>query len=309
MTHIIIAGIGGVGGFFGGLLAKHYEDSADVKITFLARGAHLAEIKKNGLQVIQGEQIRIAKPALATDNASEAGMADFIFLCTKSYDLEATIQQLKPAIDKNTILLPLLNGVDNQERIQALCPENVVLSGCAYIVSRLTQAGVVENTGNIQKLFFGLDGVSDDRFALLENLLKEAGIEATLSDSISAIVWEKFIFLSPTASSTSYYDNCIGDILADSEKMELVNALIEEVKMIALAKQIAVPADITEKTILKLKALPYQATSSMHSDFQNQKPANELESIVGYVVREGQKYQLETPAYDQVYAELKEKQR
>jgi glucose-6-phosphate isomerase len=52
ITDIAVIGIGGVGGYYGGLLAKRYFESKDVEITFVARGRHLEEIKANGLRVL-----------------------------------------------------------------------------------------------------------------------------------------------------------------------------------------------------------------------------------------------------------------
>lgn len=306
-TKIIIAGIGGVGGYFGGLLANHYYDNENVEISFVARGEHLKEIQKNGLKVIKGENEFIAKPHIATDNIAEIGIVDFIVIATKSYDLETIIRQLRPCINQDTIVLPLLNGVDSKERIKKILPDNIVLDGCVYIVSRLKQYGVIENSGNIQTLYFGLDTIENDKLVMLENLFKEANIEASLSRNISTIIWEKFIFISPTATATSYFDKSIGEVLSDNEYYETIMELIEEVKEIAKAKQIIVSEDITEKTLKKLKSLPFETTSSMHSDFKNKKSNNELQSLTGYVLREGMKYNLETPIYNKTYAELKKK--
>jgi 2-dehydropantoate 2-reductase len=83
-TKIIIAGIGGVGGYFGGLLANHFYNNENVEISFVARGEHLKEIQKNGLKVIKGENEFIAKPHIATDNPAEIGIANFIIITTKS---------------------------------------------------------------------------------------------------------------------------------------------------------------------------------------------------------------------------------
>jgi 2-dehydropantoate 2-reductase len=137
-TKTIIAGIGGVGGYFGGVLAKCFEVDEDVSVCFLARGSHLEAIRLNGLRVIKVGVQFVARPAVASDEADELGVAEVIVICTKSYDLEATVEQLKPCINEHTIILPLLNGVDITERIKSILPNNIVLQGCAYIVSRLT---------------------------------------------------------------------------------------------------------------------------------------------------------------------------
>lgn len=302
---ITIAGIGGVGGYFGGLLAKHYHNHPDVEVNFVARGAHLSEIKTNGLRVIQGDSEFIARPKIATDNPFEIGETDVLIVCTKSYDLEEMMNLLRPCITNNTVILPLLNGVDSKARIEALYPANTVLDGCVYIVSRLKQQGVVENVGNIQKLLFGLDNIKNAQLESIEAIFKNAGIEVTLTDTISTVVWEKFIFISPTATITSFYNKSIGEILSEKESLEMLKVLIEEVKQIAKAKGIAVADNITELTLNKLKSLPYEATSSMHNDFKNGKPKTELQSLAGCIITEGEKHHIETPTYLKMYEHLK----
>jgi 2-dehydropantoate 2-reductase len=230
-----------------------------------------------------------------------------VIICTKSYDLETTVKQLIPCINKETIILPLLNGVDSRERIKKMMPENLVLDGCVYIVSRLKQPGVIENQGNVQKLYFGLDGVTNERLEQLESLLKQAGIEASASQYISTIIWEKFIFISPTATATSYFNNSIGEILADEGKLNLLKALIEEVKQVAHAKRIPFEEDIVEKALNRLKSLPFETTSSMHTDYLNNKPTTEMLSLTGYVAEEAKKYGIRVPLYDRIFETLKKK--
>jgi 2-dehydropantoate 2-reductase len=299
---IVVAGIGGVGGYFGGLLAKKYENSDSIDICFLARGEHLEKIRENGLKVIHGQNEFIARPAIATDNANDIGIADYILICTKSYDLDATIGQLKPCIGENTILLPLLNGVESVDRIKKILPGNTVLEGCVYIVSSVKEVGVIENSGINQKLFFGPGTINNDRLLRLEKIMLDAGIEATLSDSISTIVWEKFIFIASIATATSYFNCNIGKLLVENE--EILVQLIEEVKLIAAAKGISVKPDLTTYIVNYNKLLPYKSTSSMHRDFQNMKQKTEVETLTGYVVRAGQKYGIETPIFKKAYNQL-----
>jgi len=299
---IVIAGIGGVGGYFGGLLAKKYENSNEIEICFLARGEHLRKIRENGLKVIHGQNVFNAKPAIATDNANDIGIADYILICTKSYDLDATIEQLKPSIGESTILLPLLNGVESIERIKKILPETTVLEGCVYIVSAVKEAGVIENSGINQKLFFGPEKPNNFRLQWLEKVMQDAGIEATLSDSISTIIWEKFIFIASIATATSYFNCSIGKLLEENE--ETLVQLIEEVKLIAVAKGVSVKPDITAYIVNYNKLLPYDSTSSMHRDYKNLKKNTEVEPLTGYVVRAGEKYGIETPTFNKAYHQL-----
>lgn len=306
-TNILIAGIGGVGGYFGGVLAKHYEGNENVNIHFLARGKHLQEIKTNGLTVIQGDDNFTARPQTASDDAAEIGPVDFIILCTKSYDLETMIAQLKPCLHSNTILLPLLNGVDSSETIRELLPEHTVAEGCAYIVSRLKAPGKIENTGKSQKVAFGMPDGENARLEPLADICREAGIDTNLSEDILSVIWDKFIFISALASTTSYFDVHVGPLLEDPEKVSTLTNLISEASRLAKAKNIAVADDITEKILKNIRSLPYETTTSMHSDFLRKNDHTEYKSLTGYIVREGQKYNVETPLLTRLFKALEEK--
>ena len=298
---IIVAGIGGVGGYFGGLLAKKYSNSPEVEIDFVARGGHLKQIRNNGLKIVTPNEEFTVFPNIATDCPSKIGIADHILICTKSYDLEAMLELLKPCINENTVILPLLNGVDGDERIKTILPDTMILNGCVYIVSRLKDWGVVENSGNIQKLYFGIDNFTNDKLLLLEKLFLEADIDAKLSENISAIIWEKFIYITPVATATSYYDNCLGEILDASDKREILFRLIYEVAQIAYNLGVISNKEIVEKTQRKLSLFPYESTSSMHRDYQNHKQNTEIETLTGYVVRAGIRHNIATPNFEEIY--------
>ena len=79
-TKIVIVGIGGVGGYFGGLLSKKYSSGNDVEVVFVARGEHLKEIQNKGLTVIKGNENFVTKSYLATDDYNIIGHANFIII-------------------------------------------------------------------------------------------------------------------------------------------------------------------------------------------------------------------------------------
>lgn len=301
---ILIAGIGGVGGYFGGLLAKHFQENEAVEISFLARGEHLKAIRENGLKVIKGKEEFVCKPKTATDDPAEIGAVDYAILSTKSYDLEDVLLQLQPSINQETVILPLLNGVDTREKIKAFYPQNLVLDGCVYIVSRIKEPGVVENSGNVQKLCFGLENYTDEKLEKIDSLFKEAGIDSRFSKNISTAIWEKYIFLSPLATITSAYDKTAGEIVANEEYFTTLKKMVEEARQLAVAKQVSLPEDIFEKTISVMEALSYETTTSMHSDYKNNKPKTEIETLTRYVIDEGKKHNVKTPVYSGMYEQL-----
>ena len=154
---IAVIGIGGVGGYYGGLLAKRYFDNKDIEITFVARGRHLEEIKANGLRVLSEKENFTVRPDRATDVPSGSGIYDLVLFCVKSYGLEESAKILVPNINKDTVLISLLNGVDNAERLRSILNDGIVLDGCVYISSHIVRPGVVQQAGGSCKLFFGAE--------------------------------------------------------------------------------------------------------------------------------------------------------
>ncbi len=305
---VAVLGVGGVGGYFGGKLAAYHQNSNDVDIIFIARGANANAIKENGLKLITGEGETIVHPALVSDNASEIGQVDLLICCTKSYSLEESLQKYKSCIHYDTIILPLLNGVDSRERIIQIIPNANVLEGCVYVVSRLTKPGVITKTGNINALYFGSTHSERSQLETIEKILKVDGINAQLDDNIEQTVWEKFFFISTMATITSYANKTIGAVLADEENKQVVIKLLNELKQVTDTKGIRLPDNIVDLTFSKMQSFPYEATSSMHSDFQNGNKT-ELDSLTGYVVMLSQQVNVPTPVYKSVYEELKKKSR
>lgn len=303
-TNIVILGLGAVGGYYGGKLASYY--LKENRIIFFARGENEKAIRMNGLKLISDEEEQIIHPSILTNNAADVGPVDLIIICVKSFDLEKSLESIKPCIDNKTIILPLLNGIDAPERIKIIIPETEVWDGCVYLVSRLIAPGVVKVSGAINHLYFGSRNASKEKLKQVENIFTSANIKATLSENITETVWEKFLFISPLATATSYFNISVGSILKNNENKEILLKLISELKNVAAANDIILPQDIIEKTINKITSLPFETTTSMHSDFQKGNKT-EVDSLTGYVTRLGRKLNIATPMYDTLLNALKEK--
>ncbi len=296
-TKIVIVGLGGVGGYYGGLLAKQYAGNPEIDIYFVARGAHLQKVKENGLTVITETETFVARPTLATDNVSEIGTADYVIMCTKSYDLHHTIEQIKPCVGNETVILPLLNGADISERIRTLLPGIEVWNGCVYIVGRLNEPGVVESSGGLHDLFFGYEDQTSKRLLFMEKLMKDAGIKAFFSENIRMNIWRKFIFISTTASLTSYFNVGFRDLLTDEKRKATTVAFLNEVAAVAKAEGVVFDTDIVDTAVHHIERLPFGTTSSMHSDFKAGRNT-ELDTLTKIVINMGKKYGVATPTYE-----------
>src|SRR3954453_3094946 len=102
---IAVVGAGGVGAGFGVALAK-----AGADVTFIARGAHLAAMKSQGLKVQGGRGESHLVPPQATDKPAEVGPVDFVLFCVKQWAVESAGHHIKPLMGSNTAVIPLQNG-------------------------------------------------------------------------------------------------------------------------------------------------------------------------------------------------------
>jgi 2-dehydropantoate 2-reductase len=299
MIRIGILGLGGVGGYFGGLLAKAYYNSTEIEVVFIARGATKEAIAENGLKIINDDSEVIAYPKLVSNDPDEIGVLDYLICATKTYDIEESLLSLQKCINPQTIILPLYNGVDAPERIQKIFPENDILQGCVYIVSMIASPGTIRRLGFYEKLFFGSKTTSIAKLEALQNILQKAKIESYLVENIEEAVWEKFIFISALASATSYLNQNIGEIQKKKKAMKVYVELLHEIETVAKAKGLQLPKDIVNQTIVKLEKSPKEATSSMHRDLLANRNT-EVTSLTQFVVNEGLKYGVATPLYEKI---------
>ncbi|MBU0987631.1 MAG: 2-dehydropantoate 2-reductase [Proteobacteria bacterium] len=300
---VAIVGIGGIGGYYGGRLARYYAVRDDIEVIFIARGEHLKEIQKNGLKQLTEEGTFTAIPDKATDDPAACGRFDVVLFCVKTYDLEAGASLLKDSIDARTVVISLLNGVDNAERLEAVLPGAHILNGCVYISAHIVRPGVVRQAGGSCKLFFGPDNRAQKNYRAVERLLKDAGIAAEYSENIKAVVWEKFIFIAALASATTYLGKTFGELTDDSQSEALLNGLLEEVERVGRAQGVDFAEDIRKTTLEKITLFPYDTKTSMQMDFEKGKKT-ELETFTGYMVRFAERHGISAPLHATVYDAL-----
>ena len=301
---IAVMGIGGVGGYYGSLLARYYAENRDVEVIFIARGQHLQEIRKNGLKMLREKEEFLAKPDLAADDPLKCGAFDVVLFCTKSYDLEDSARLVSPCVDENTVVISLLNGVNNPERLRAVLHKGKILNGCVYLAAHILRPGVIQQIGGSGKLFFGGESDLPVDGKGIENILQAADIDAEYSRDIESIVWEKYIFICPFASATTFLDRTIGGVLDDGEGKSLLEGLLREVIHIAETRGVNLPENILEITMDKALTFPRETKTSMQKDAEDGKKT-EIDTFTGYIVKAARKHGVSVPHHERVYKALK----
>ncbi len=261
---IAVVGAGGVGGGFGAALAK-----AGADVTFIARGAHLAAMKRDGLKVQSPRGDTHLVPTQATDNAADIGTVDIVLFCVKLWDVESAGAAIKPLVAANTAVIPLQNGIDAAERLIPILGEKAVMGGVAQISASIVAPGVIQQVGTFMRMVFGeLDGTRSKRAEAFLALCLKAGFDATLSDQILTELWMKFILLATNAGITAATRQPIGKLRDDADIRLVMTAALGEVFAVGRAKGVKLPADAVEKILDFIGHAPPAMKASMALDLE-----------------------------------------
>jgi 2-dehydropantoate 2-reductase len=297
---IAVVGAGGVGGGFGAALAK-----AGADVTFIARGAHLAAMKSQGLKIQGGRGETHLVPTKATENPAEIGPVDIVLFCVKLWDVESAGEAIKPLVGPDTAVIPLQNGIDAAERLIPILGPRAVMGGVAQISASIVAPGVIQQVGTFMRMIFGeLDGKRSKRAEDFFALCQKAGFDVTLSEQILTDLWMKFILLACNASITAATRQPLGKLREDPDLRPIMTAAFQETIDIGRAKGVTLPADALAKILDFVGHAPPAMKASMALDLDR---GNRLELpwLGGKVVELGRQLKIPTPVHGVMYAVLK----
>lgn len=287
---VAVMGSGGLGGYFGALLAKGGTD-----VSFIARGAHLEAMRRDGLRVEGGPEPFHLEHVRATDDPGEIGSVDLVMVCVKLWDTEPALEQLQPLLGPDTALVSFQNGVLKDAMLRAAYDDSQLIGGVAYVATTVFEPGVIRRTGPLQRLIVGEFDVS--RSARVEAFRAAAlagGIDAEVSDDIRRAIWEKFVFLVGLSATTTTMRLPIGPIRENPQSRALLLDLMREVVAVGRAHGVPLPEDYAEHRLQFADGVSAEMTSSMHHDLGR---GNRLEVrwLSGGVVELGKEVGVETP--------------
>ncbi|MBI2586407.1 MAG: 2-dehydropantoate 2-reductase [Rhodospirillales bacterium] len=297
---IAVFGAGGVGGYFGAKLAK-----AGADVHFVARGRHLEAIRQHGLGIESALGDIVLKPANATDDPAAIGPVDLAIVAVKLYDTDDAAKAMKPLVGPETTVMSLQNGVTANDTLEKAFGRAQLIGGSCSIATVIGRPGVVRHTGTMASMAFGeWDGRRTPRVEALLDTCRKAGIDATLSDDIEAVIWSKFIFLSAFSGICCTMRLPIGPIRKDPETRALLRRAMEEVLAIARRKGVKLADDLIERRMAFADGLPAEMYASMYHDLAAGKRL-ELKWLSGAVVEMGRALGVPTPAHESYWLALK----
>jgi 2-dehydropantoate 2-reductase len=298
VMRIAILGSGGVGGYFGGRLA-----AAGVDVNFLARGAQLEAMRKDGL--------RIESPAgnahiqvKATDDPAAIGPVDLVFFCVKLYDTEGALKLLPPLMGPDTLVIPFQNGVESVDILTRAVGKARVAGGTAYLAAVVAEPGLIRHTAMGRIIFGPAQGPAPAVLQELRDTATRAGFEAWLSDRITVEIWSKFVRLTVFSGMTAVTRTSIGPIRQDPDLRAMMETAWHESILVARAKQIPLAATIFNELQESTATLPAQARSSMLEDLERGRRL-ELPWLSGALVRIAEEVGVDVPTHRTIVALLR----
>jgi len=303
---LCVYGIGGVGGYFGGRIMNVINKSNQaIQVYFIGRGEHLKMIQQQGLKLITDTEEIQCFPNIASDNVKYIPAPDMYLLCVKGYDLKNAVTSISKKSTVDTIILPLLNGVDIYERIRTGLPKAIILPAAVYVSSSIEKPGTIRQKGPEGRIVFGKDPQNQSyNYQYMIEFFKEMGISTTWSDNPYPAIWEKYVFISAFSLTTAFSGKTIGEILADDKLKSMTENIIKEVLLIGKAKNVDFRHDIEEKTLQIASNFPYETKTSFQRDYEKGNNRHEGDIFGGTLIRLAKKHDISIPTITEVYGAL-----
>ncbi|MGJ7911810.1 ketopantoate reductase family protein [Neobacillus sp. LXY-1] len=296
---ILVVGAGAVGGYFGGRLLEKGED-----VTFLVREGRRNKLKDTGLAIesVHGNAILFPNTMVAGEDAEPFSL---IILSTKAYHLNGAIESIRRYVGKDTMILPLLNGLLHYDKLAAEFGAEKVIGGLCFIESTLDKEGRVIQTSTKHDIVFGeLNGVRSERISKVEAAFSGTKTGYRLSENISQDLWNKYLFIAVMSGITTLMRAPIGPIRELPEGKTTMDRLLQEI--ISVMKSAGAPftEDIQNNIVEQINGLGFEMKSSMQRDMEKTLPV-EADHLQGYLLEMARKDHLQVPVLESVYANLK----
>ncbi len=303
---ICVAGIGAIGGLLSAVLGRKYSDN----MCLIARGSRAESLRRNGVR-LQSEYYGdlTARPVQVVESAAAIGVQDYIFICVKNYSLDQIAENLRPAVDSHTVVVPVMNGIEAGDRLREIFPEAVVCDAVIYTISAANRDFSVTQKGSYTYMFIGSkikDKAHIDGTESVYELLTSVNFDIRQADDIESEIWQKYILNCAYNTITARYLITSGIIQENEDLKKDTYALLSEAYQVGVAEGVSLPRDIVDQKFrFIMEKHAKDATSSMKRDMEAKRPI-EYDAFSGAIIRKAAQHGIDVPITKRYHRELRE---
>ncbi|MGY0019799.1 2-dehydropantoate 2-reductase [Streptomyces sp. cg35] len=204
---VAVLGAGAIGAYVGAAL---HRAGADVHL--VARGPHLAAMRRSGVQVVSPRGDFTAR-AHATDDPAEIGPVDYVFLGLKANSYAACGPLIEPLLHERTAVVAAQNGIPwwyfhghggphDGHRLESVDPDGAVSAvlaperavGCVvYAATELEAPGVVRHLEGTRFSVGEPDRSVSARCTAFSDAMRAGGLKCPVEPELRADIWIKLL--------------------------------------------------------------------------------------------------------------------
>ncbi len=293
---IAVIGAGGIGGYYGGRLAKAGSD-----VSFLVRGDTLTQLRHHGLTVQSPDRGFMLPRVSATDVPEDLGTVDVLLHTTKAMGFRQALTWALPVVGPDTLVVTVQNGVEAPDIAAELVGAERVVPCVIQVFTKLVEPGLVEHMGGPDTLVLAKgDGRPSATLDAFVSTLADAGMNVRVADDIWSELWLKAMFVVPFGAIGGLTGDTMGTIRHPDVTRDSLRAAMAEIAAVGRARGVHLPDDAVERTLALADRAASESTASMQRDLLAGRPS-ELDAQVGGICRVGDELGVPTPILDLLY--------
>lgn len=290
INNVIICGLGALGLTY----ASRLKNNCCLKI--LADSERIEKYKKN-TPIFNDKEILL--DYITPDDKFET---DLIIISTKSTGLDSALEYIRNFVDKNTIIISLINGISSEEKIASKYPQATILRSYFIGHSAMREAN---DSGEISFYQDGIGKIVFEKNDILEEFFIKTNIDYEVSNNIEYSLWLKFGVNIILNQLSAIYRLNVGDLRKKTEFIEQANNLLSEVKKVAEANKIRGLENYEKEVLDATSLIADDGITSMYQDVIT-KRRTEIEIFSGEIIKLGKKYGIDTPHNKDIYNKIKD---
>ena len=312
---VAVAGAGAIGSYLGAKLLKAGED-----VSLIARGRHLEAMKSRGLRVIDLDGEFQVRP-MATDDPSEIGQVDVVYLTVKAHSVTSIAPTLEPLFKEDTTVVVSHNGLPwwyflgvggpwEGVRLETVDPDGLIarsidqrrVVGCVFYPSiDLVEPGVIQRISGTDRITIGEpDGSRSDRCQRIADTLVNAGLSCNTTDRMRFEIWEKLLGSGTFNLLSALTRATLREVRSAEYIVPVARGVMKEMESVARGIGLEEELEVDRRVGGGGSGVGHHKMS-MLQDVELGRPL-ELEGMIGVVLELGQKLNLDMPFTSTLYA-------